>query len=278
MKKIIPLFIITLISITINAQDVIIKNDKKEIESKIIEITETVIKYKKWDFKDGPTYNINKSEVFMIIYSNGKKEYFEARQQSVPQNSHNTPTTSSTNRIYEATTSSINSTINNDNNTSSSNNDENNDDDYGVYHPDISRISIGFSSSTNAEISTIGLTYHGVFTLGQDSGAGAFELELGSTITYGSGEVGGLTIEESLYYINLGVGYGIYVGEDLKISGGVGYFYGFGTLSIENNEIDINGGDIYFHSAIDYFFTDGFGINARYDGILGPQFGVSFTF
>jgi hypothetical protein len=56
------------------AQDIIVKNDKSEIKSKITELTDVTIKYKKWEFLDGPVYNINRADVFMIIYSNGQRE------------------------------------------------------------------------------------------------------------------------------------------------------------------------------------------------------------
>lgn len=59
------------------AQDFIIKKDKKEIKSKVMEITEDVIKYKKFETPDGPTYSIRKSEVTMIVYNNGRKEYMD---------------------------------------------------------------------------------------------------------------------------------------------------------------------------------------------------------
>lgn len=45
------------ISFTLSAQDVIVKMDKTEIKAKVIEIAETVIKYKKWEMQDGPLYN-----------------------------------------------------------------------------------------------------------------------------------------------------------------------------------------------------------------------------
>ena len=34
------------------------------------------IKYKKWENLEGPVYNIDKKEVFMIKYSNGSKDVF----------------------------------------------------------------------------------------------------------------------------------------------------------------------------------------------------------
>jgi len=61
------------------SQDIIVKNDKSEIKSKILEITEELIKYKKFEMPDGPTYSISKSDVFVLLYANGTKEYIENR-------------------------------------------------------------------------------------------------------------------------------------------------------------------------------------------------------
>lgn len=79
MKKItfILLLIAACVCITAKSQDIIVKNDKLEIKSKILEITEELIKYKKFEMLDGPTYSINKIEVFMLLYANGTKEYIE---------------------------------------------------------------------------------------------------------------------------------------------------------------------------------------------------------
>ena len=52
------------------SQDLIIKKNGDEIESIVIEITESNIKYRKYTNTDGPIYNILKSEVFMIKYKN----------------------------------------------------------------------------------------------------------------------------------------------------------------------------------------------------------------
>lgn len=45
---------------------------------KIIEITDNEIKYKRCDNLNGPLYSINKSKVYLIIYSNGVKEHIIA--------------------------------------------------------------------------------------------------------------------------------------------------------------------------------------------------------
>ena len=58
------------------AQDIILKQDGSEIKTKVIEITDQQIKYKEFDFQDGPIRNINISEVFMITYESGQKEVF----------------------------------------------------------------------------------------------------------------------------------------------------------------------------------------------------------
>ncbi len=68
------------------AQDTIIKNNGDKIATKIIEVLPKEIKYKKFDFQDGPTYVEKKSELKMIIYPNGKKETFQNQDHYQPNN------------------------------------------------------------------------------------------------------------------------------------------------------------------------------------------------
>jgi len=58
------------------SQDIIVKKDGSEIKAKVVEIDLQKIKYKEFDFQNGPIRNIDKSDVFMIIYQNGKRENF----------------------------------------------------------------------------------------------------------------------------------------------------------------------------------------------------------
>lgn len=58
------------------AQDNIILKTGEEVKSKVLEITTTEIKYKKFDNQDGPAYTILKSDVFLIKYENGSKDIF----------------------------------------------------------------------------------------------------------------------------------------------------------------------------------------------------------
>lgn len=64
------------------AQDVIVMKDQSTIMSKVLEITSTEIKYKKWNNQDGPTYSINRSEVVSINYENGEVENFSKATQT----------------------------------------------------------------------------------------------------------------------------------------------------------------------------------------------------
>jgi hypothetical protein len=77
MKKLILLFSVSLLFVLSSVgQDIIVKTNGDEIKTEVLEIETDKIKYKKYDFLDGPTRNIEKSDVFMIIYSNGKREKF----------------------------------------------------------------------------------------------------------------------------------------------------------------------------------------------------------
>jgi len=77
MKRIVY-FILTLglFTTSIYSQDVITKKTGDDIISKISEITQTEIKYKKFDNLQGPTFSILKSEVLMVRYENGTKDIF----------------------------------------------------------------------------------------------------------------------------------------------------------------------------------------------------------
>ena len=86
MKRILFLLLIGLSTNLIFAQDIIVKQNGDEIKSKILEITSETIKYKEFDFQDGPTRNINISDVFMVIYENGKREKFTTTESQTSNN------------------------------------------------------------------------------------------------------------------------------------------------------------------------------------------------
>jgi hypothetical protein len=61
---------------------VITKSDGEEVKAKVLEVTQSEIKYKKFDNPNGPTFTILKKEVFMIRYENGSKDVFNSDKES----------------------------------------------------------------------------------------------------------------------------------------------------------------------------------------------------
>ncbi len=75
-KHLLLLLLLSLSFGVVMAQDVIVKKDGSTILSKVLEISETEIKYKKWSNQDGPMYSVNKNEVNSINYQNGEVEKY----------------------------------------------------------------------------------------------------------------------------------------------------------------------------------------------------------
>ncbi len=83
MKTIILTTLTTIFSLTLCfSQDVITKKSGEDIQSKILEVGQTEIKYKKFDNQNGPTFTILKSEVLMVRYENGTKDIFNEEKKS----------------------------------------------------------------------------------------------------------------------------------------------------------------------------------------------------
>lgn len=76
MKKLLLLIAVSCAA-TAQAQDVIVKRDGSTILTKVLEVNQSDIKYKKFSNQSGPTYTINKSEVMAINYEGGDKDTFE---------------------------------------------------------------------------------------------------------------------------------------------------------------------------------------------------------
>lgn len=65
---------------TTQAQDKIIKDDGSEIKAKILEIDGNAVKYQEEGDTSGPIRHLNSANIFMVIYANGKREYFDRKQ------------------------------------------------------------------------------------------------------------------------------------------------------------------------------------------------------
>jgi hypothetical protein len=75
--KRITFFTFLLISFASIGQDLIVKKDGTIIKSKILEVTDEQVKYKKFDNADGPIYVITLANITAINYENGTVEKFE---------------------------------------------------------------------------------------------------------------------------------------------------------------------------------------------------------
>lgn len=262
MKKSIITLLLMITVCYVNAQDTIIKTDKTELKTTVIEITEDFIKYKLWDRKSGPLYNIRKSDVFMIIYASGEREFFE--QKTTNAKSEIKPKTTVTN--YNSGNSKVEK---------SSNNQKSTFYDYGS----IQKVNIGFSA--------VGYEGYDSFSLGYSFSGSFSEITENTAFEYDflfAGAIGTFdTASLSLYSIGFGLGYGNWVTESFKISAGVGYAYNFGSISYDVDynfttldDIDIAFGGLYYYSNLDYFISEKFGVNVRYDYVLGLSLGVQW--
>lgn len=61
-----------LLTLSLWAQDIIVTTDSKKIEAKILEVSDTEIKYKEKDYLDGPTFVMSTNKISSVLYSNGK--------------------------------------------------------------------------------------------------------------------------------------------------------------------------------------------------------------
>lgn len=71
---------------TLFSQDVIVYTDGSEVKAKVTEITDTDVKYKKWENVTGPTYSASKSKIFQLRYENGTSETITSVEQKVTEN------------------------------------------------------------------------------------------------------------------------------------------------------------------------------------------------
>jgi hypothetical protein len=93
MKKFFFFWIALVISISAHSQDIIIKKTGDEVKVKIVEIGINEIKYKRFDFQDGPVYTISKADVVLIKYENGVNEVITSGNNNSNSNTNTTQTT-----------------------------------------------------------------------------------------------------------------------------------------------------------------------------------------
>ncbi len=84
MKRMCLLFVAVVAAISMTAQDIIVMKNGDLIQSKVQEITQTEIKYKKYSNPNGPLYTIDKAAVLSINYENGEKEMMAVSEEPAP--------------------------------------------------------------------------------------------------------------------------------------------------------------------------------------------------
>lgn len=62
------------------AQDVIVTRQAERIDAKVLEVSETEIKYKKTSNLNGPTFVLSTEKIASILYANGEVQVFEQQQ------------------------------------------------------------------------------------------------------------------------------------------------------------------------------------------------------
>jgi len=263
MKKILTsLYLILCFQIGSFAQDLIVKKNQVEIESKIIEITENVIKYKKWTFLEGPIYSVKKSDVFLVLYANGEKEYYGSEDSS-QQNNNNAIVSTITNSPVQEQYSSENQSL---------------------YSYDVlNKLNVGFSGVGYEGYDVFALAYSYSSPVVVYSSNSALEYDALVGLSFGSFE--SEFVESDLYLVSLGlgVGYSYFSSENFRVSFGLGYAYSYGGIDfyyddfVEGDDsLEISSGGLYYYSNIDYFLSDTFGVNLRYDYVSGVSFGIQW--
>ncbi len=76
-----------ILSTTAYCQDVITKTDGSTLKVKVTDIEEAVIKYKKFDNLEGPSYSLSKNDVAKITYTNGSVDKFSEEAEAKPTSS-----------------------------------------------------------------------------------------------------------------------------------------------------------------------------------------------
>ncbi len=101
MKKLLTLLCCVVFCAVLSAQDIIVTAKGERIEALITEVSPTEIRYKKWNFQDGPTFVVGVSDLSAIIFKNGEVQVFNKKEtaQTTTQQTpavHSTPAATTT--------------------------------------------------------------------------------------------------------------------------------------------------------------------------------------
>lgn len=77
LKKIFVALSLLLCCLTASAYDVIVKNDGTSLMGKVVEISDTEVKYRRADNPDGPIYTLKVADIMRINYENGQSDLMQ---------------------------------------------------------------------------------------------------------------------------------------------------------------------------------------------------------
>ncbi|MGL4598415.1 MAG: hypothetical protein ACRCYO_12860 [Bacteroidia bacterium] len=80
MKQLFLFLVFLIITGVCYAQDTLYRNDHTKTKVKILEVGLETVTYKRSSNPDGPSYTVQKKDIFKIIYANGEVEYFGTDQ------------------------------------------------------------------------------------------------------------------------------------------------------------------------------------------------------
>ncbi len=78
MKKILSSLVLMLTAIAVARAQDIITTRNGEIEAKVLEITSTTVRYKRFNNLEGPTYSLSTKQILTIQYENGDVDTFNS--------------------------------------------------------------------------------------------------------------------------------------------------------------------------------------------------------
>lgn len=85
MKKLFLIVAVALSCIKGFAQDILTKTNGDKVAVKVIEVSDTDIKFKMFDNQNGPLYSLSRTEVYSVHYINGTMDVFNGQPAIHPQ-------------------------------------------------------------------------------------------------------------------------------------------------------------------------------------------------
>lgn len=262
----------------VHGQDVIFKNDKTKLNAKVLEIEELKVKYKLFDNLDGPTYGIDKNQISMIIYKNGKKELFNHEVVESKTTIDNLESAMEGTNIYATSNDSSEKTLN-------SKSIDTVDFNYSPIRV-IFNLPSGFNFSLSIMREDPGSEKLRNKAANQDAKITNYlNVGIGGTFSYYSDEFSRLSVSDLVLYVSWYFPLNKLSGSKNINTGFFPNIYAGGVLRSTNTIIEFSNvnvtdwtGDFALGIGLDYKFSRRFGLSVRYDYDYKFGAGINFNF